>query len=228
MGNFFLPGTPLYKKILAFIILAIFTAGIAVPFIDFLPSADVNRWSTLISAGLSALLTPLFWYSFKYIKRGYSYFYPKRKITLILYLVGIPFGLFGVFYMSFAYSFPRICHIFFAHDAKIVVSLSEKGDGRISGRYFNFEEFDYLDFKQLYHIRKNLWMETTIGTKLLLTGTQSSFGFVVHSIEKFSLINTGDITHRLSNRVQRLISKWILISCSILGLIAVQLILSRI
>lgn len=228
MEKFFLPGTPIYKKILAFIFFPSLTAGIAAPFIDFLPSADVTRWSTLISTGLSALLTPLLWYSLKYLKRDYSYYYPKRKITLILHLVGAPLVFFFMFYLSFAYSFPRICHVFFAHDAKIVVSLSEKGNGRISGRYFNFKEFDYLDFKQLYHIRKNLWMETTIGTKLLLTGTQSSFGFVVHSIEKFSLINTGDITHRLSNRVQRLISKWILIICSILWLIAVQLILSRI
>jgi hypothetical protein len=227
MGKFFLPGTPLYKKILAFIILASIAAGLAVPFIDFLPSADVNRWSTLISAGLSALLTPMLWYSFKYIKRDYGYFYPKRKITLILYLVAMPFMLFGMFYMSYAYSFPRICHVFLSHDAKIVVSLSEKGNGRISGRYFNFKEYDYLWFKQLYHIRKKLWMETAIGTRLLMTGTQSSFGFVVHSIEKYSLINTGDITHRLSNRVQRLLDKWLLIICAIAGTMAVPLILAR-
>jgi hypothetical protein len=73
-----------------------------------------------------------------------------------------------MFYESYAYSFPRICHIFLSHDAKIVVSLSEKGNGRISGRYFNFKEYDYLWFKQLYHVRKKLWMETAIGTKLLL------------------------------------------------------------
>lgn len=227
MGKFFLPGTPIYKKILAFIILPSLAAGLAVPFIDFLPSADTDHRSILISAGLSALLAPLLWYSLKYLKRDYSYFYPKRKITLVLHLVGTPFMFFFMFYLSFTYSFPRICHIFIAYDAKIVVSLSEKGNGRITGRYFNFKEYDYLWFKQLYHIRKNLWKETAIGTKLLLTGTQSSFGFVVHSIEKFSLINTGDITHRLTNRVQRLIDKWILIICSILPLIAMQLILSR-
>lgn len=223
-GKFFLPGTPLYKKILALIILAPFAAGLAFPFIDFLPSADVDRWSTFVSAGLSVLVTILFYYSHKHVKRDYSYVYPKRKITLLLYMVGMPFMLFVMFYISFTYSFARICHSFLAHDAEIVVSLSEKGDGRISGRYFRFQEYDYLWFKQLYHIRKKLWMTTAIGTKLLLTGTQSRFGIVVHSIEKYKLINSGDNTHRLANRVQRLIYKWILIICAILGIIAVQLI----
>lgn len=73
MGKFFLAGTPLYKKILAFIILAPFAAGLAVLFIDFLPSADVDNWSTMISARLlasSLLADAKLWAADKRLKKA--------------------------------------------------------------------------------------------------------------------------------------------------------------
>lgn len=182
MDNFFLPGTPLYKRFLAIIILSSILASIAGHFIDFLPSIEMDRWGKYIATGLASLFVLSYCLTYKLVKRDYYWALPKKKITWFLYIIGTPVLTFYIFYTSFAYSFPRVCHIFNNSAGEIVVTVCDKHYGLRSGYTLEFKEYDYLWYKHLYGISKNLWNQIDVGDELLLEGSKSWFGFVVNTI----------------------------------------------